>query len=185
MDIVHGVSVAAGHALHAIRAGSDKLAAKKLVPGVSPEITVQSVAFEHEGALPVSCTADGVGAPPALAFAPIPEATQSLLVLAEDPDAPQLEPFVHWLVYGIPSSAPDVDAQTQHHYRIGNNSRSEPGYTPAAPPPGHGLHHYHFQVFALDVPLELAPGAEREALLEAMTGHVLAWGEIVGTYERD
>ena len=96
-----------------------------------------------------------------------------------------LEPFVHWSVYGIPASAHDVDAQTQHDYRLGTNGKSEPGYAPAAPPSGDGLHHYHFQVFALDQPLELAEGAERSALLEAMTGHVLAWGEIVGTYERE
>jgi len=185
MDIVHGVSVAAGHAFSGIRAGNEKLAAHKLVPDLAPDIPVHSVAFEPDSALPISCTIDGVGAPPALAFARIPEGTQSLVVLAEDPDAPQLEPFVHWIVYGIPNSAGDVDAQTQHHYRLGNNSRSDPGYTPAAPPPGHGLHHYHFQVFALDVTLELAEGAERDALLEAMTGHVLAWGEIVGTYERE
>src|SRR6478609_10673239 len=174
MDIVHGISVAAGHALQGIRAGNEKLAAKKLVPNLAPDIPVHSVAFEPDSPLPISCTADGVGAPPALAFARIPEATQSLVVLAEDPDAPQLEPFVHWVVYGIPSSARDVDAQTQHQYRLGNNGKAEPGYTPAAPPPGHGLHHYHFQVFALDTRLELAAGAERDALLGAMTDHVLA-----------
>jgi Raf kinase inhibitor-like YbhB/YbcL family protein len=185
MDIVHGVSVAAGHALQGIRAGDEKLAAKRLVPDLAPDISVHSVAFEPDSALPISCTVDGVGAPPALAFTRIPEAAQSLVVLTEDPDARQLEPFVHWVVYGIPNSARDVDAQTQHHYRLGNNSRSEPGYTPAAPPPGHGLHHYHFQVFALDTELELAPGAERDELIEAMTDHVLAWGELVGTYERE
>src|SRR6478735_1162093 len=185
MDIVHEVSVAAGHALQGIRAGNEKLASHKLTLGRAPEITVLSVAFEPNGALPISCTIDGVGAPPALSFSNVPEAAQALVVLAEDPDAPQLEPFVHWLVYGIPSSAPNVDAQTQHHYRLGTNGKSEQGYTPAAPPPGHGLHHYHFQVFALDQPLESSEGAERDKLIEAMTGHVLAWGEIIGTYERE
>jgi len=185
MDIVHEVSVAAGHALQGIRAGNEKLAAKKVAPGRAPEITVHSVAFEADGALPISCTADGVGAPPALSFAEVPAATQGLVVLVEDPDAPGLEPFVHWLVYGIPSKATDVDAQTQHQYRLGRNSKSDAGYTPAAPPPGHGVHHYHFQVFALDVALEFGDGEERQALLDAMTDHVLAWGEIIGTYERE
>ncbi|MEI9949843.1 MAG: YbhB/YbcL family Raf kinase inhibitor-like protein [Pseudomonadota bacterium] len=185
MDIVHEVSVVAGHALQGIRAGKQKLASHKLAEGVAASIDVHSVAFEPGAPLPISCTIDGVGAPPALNFANVPEAAKSLVVLGEDPDAPQLEPFVHWLVYGIPSSASDVDAQTQHDYRIGKNSKSDPGYTPAAPPPGHGLHHYHFQVFALDVPVQLAEGAERDELLDTMTGHVLAWGEIVGTYERE
>jgi len=185
MDIVHEVSVAAGHALQGIRAGSEKLASKKVAPGRPPEIAVHSVAFEADGALPISCTIDGVGAPPALNFAGVPAATQGLVILAEDPDAPLLEPFVHWLVYGIPSKASDVDAQTQHQYRLGTNGKSELGYTPAAPPPGHGVHHYHFQVFALDVALEFGDGEERQAVLAAMTDHVLAWGEIVGTYERE
>jgi Raf kinase inhibitor-like YbhB/YbcL family protein len=185
MGIVHEVSVVAGHAIHGIRAGAEKLASHKLTAGLEPAIEVHSVAFEPGTSLPISCTVDGVGAPPALSFAGVPEAAKSLLVLCEDPDAPQLEPFLHWSVYGIPSSASSVDAQTQHDYRIGENSRSETNYTPAAPPPGHGIHHYHFQVFALDVPLELGPGAERQALFDAMTGHVLAWGEIVGTYERE
>ncbi len=185
MDIVHEVSVVAGHALQGIRAGKEKLASHKLAQGLAPSIAVHSVAFEPGVPLPISCTIDGVGAPPALSFADVPEAAKSLVVLCEDPDAPQLEPFVHWLVYGIPSGASDVDAQTQHDYRIGENGKSELGYTPAAPPPGHGLHHYHFQVFALDTPLELAAGKKRDELLNAMAGHVLAWGEIVGSYERE
>jgi len=179
------VSVVAGHALQGIRAGAEKLASNKLLPGRAPEIQVYSVSFEPGVPLPISCTIDGVGAPPALSFSGLPEAAKSLVVLCEDPDAPQLEPFLHWSVYGIPSSASSVDAQTQHDYRVGKNSRSDLGYTPAAPPPGHGPHHYHFQVFALDVPIELAPGAEREELLDQMTGHVLSWGEIVGSYERE
>ncbi|HEY0468232.1 MAG TPA: YbhB/YbcL family Raf kinase inhibitor-like protein [Polyangiaceae bacterium] len=184
MDIVHEVSVAAGHAMQGIHAGDQKLAVNKLTPGLQPEIAVHSVAFDPGTALPISCTVDGVGAPPAIAFEGIPEAAESVVVICEDPDAPRDEPFLHWLVYGIPPDAASVDAQTQHDYRVGENGKSEVGYTPAAPPPGHGLHHYHFQVFALDVPLDLTAGAEREAVLKAMTGHVLAWGEIVGTYER-
>jgi Raf kinase inhibitor-like YbhB/YbcL family protein len=126
-----------------------------------------------------------VGAPPAISFTGMPEAAKSVVIVCEDPDAPQLEPFVHWLVYGVPASVGAVDAQTQHDYRLGKNSKSEQGYTPAAPPPGHGVHHYHFQVFALDIELDLAAGADREALFQGMTGHVLSWGEIVGTYERE
>jgi Raf kinase inhibitor-like YbhB/YbcL family protein len=185
MNIVHEVSVAAGHAMHGIRAGNEKLASRRLASDQAPSIRVHSVAFEPGTPLPVSCTIDGVGAPPALRFAHVPEAAQSLVVMCEDPDAPQLDPFLHWLVYGIPGRASDVDAQTQHDYCIGENSRSEQSYTPAAPPPGHGLHHYHFQVFALAVPLAFAAGKTREDLCDAMSGHVLAWGEIVGTYERD
>ena len=185
MDIVHEVSVAAGHAMKGIHAGDDKLAVHKLTRGLVPEISVHSVAFEAGTALPISCTVDGVGAPPAIGFTGIPEAAKSVVVICEDPDAPRDEPFVHWLVYGIPGTEGSVDAQTQHDYLLGKNGKSEQSFAPVAPPPGHGVHHYHFQVFALDVPLELEAGAERDALLAAVSGHVLSWGEIVGTYERE
>jgi Raf kinase inhibitor-like YbhB/YbcL family protein len=185
MDIVHEVAAAAGHAIQGIRAGSEKLASHKLAEGVTPTIEVRSIAFEPGSALPISCTVDGVGAPPALSFAGIPSGAQSLVVLCEDPDAPLLEPFVHWLAYDLPADATSIDAQTQHDFRLGENSRSEPGFTPAAPPPGHGVHHYHFQVFALDVEIVLSTGRDRDDILAAAKGHVLAWGEIVGTYERE
>lgn len=184
MDIVHEVAAAAEHAIQGIRAGSEKLASHKLAEGVAPTIEVHSIAFEPGSSLPISCTADGVGAPPALGFDEIPEGTKSLVVLCEDPDAPLLEPFVHWLAFGISPDAASIDAQTQHDFSLGENSRSEPGFTPAAPPPGHGLHHYHFQVFALDIALTLSAGSDRDAVLDAAKGHVLGWGEIVGTYER-
>jgi Raf kinase inhibitor-like YbhB/YbcL family protein len=185
MSIVHEVSVAAGHAIQGIRAGADKLASHQLSEGSAPSIDVRSVAFDAGTPLPISCSVDGVGAPPALSFANVPEAAQSLLVICEDPDAPLLQPFVHWVVYGLPAAIEGIDAQTQHDYLLGENSKSERGFAPAAPPPGHGVHHYHFQVFALDTPIDLSAGRERDELVEIAKGHVLAWGEIVGTYERE
>lgn len=185
MGIVHEVSVAAGHAMHGVRAGVEKLAAHKVTEDLAPSIEVRSVAFDADTALPISCTVDGVGAPPPLAFHGVPESARSLVVVCEDPDAPFPEPYLHWLVYGIPGVAEDLDAQSQASYRAGQNSKLELGFTPAAPPPGHGLHHYHFQVFALDVPVTLEVGAGRSDVLDVMKGHVLAWGEIIGTYERD
>ena len=185
MSIVHEVSVAAGHAIQSIRAGEDKLASHHLAADVTPSIAVHSVAFDAGSPLPISCSVDGVGAAPALSFANVPEGAQSLLVICEDPDAPFLQPYVHWVVYGIPPTANAIDAQSQHDYRLGENSKSENGFTPAAPPPGHGVHHYHFQVFALDRALDLPPGAERDDVVESAKGHVLGWGEIVGTYERE
>jgi len=185
MGIAHEVSVAAGHALQGLRAGAEKLVWHELARDLEPRIEVRSVAFEANAALPISCTADGVGAPPPLIFQGVPESARSLLMLCEDPDAPLRKPFVHWLVYGIPSSAESLDAQSQHDFVLGENSRSENAFAPASPPPGHGVHHYHFQVFALHTTLDLTPGSEREVAVAAMKGHVVAWGELVGTYERE
>ena len=185
MDIVHEVSVVAGHALQGVRAGAEKLASRTLSGGLAPSIEVHSIAFEPNSALPISCTADGVGAAPPLGFHGVPESARSLVVLCEDPDAPLLEPFLHWLVYGVPADVAGIDAQTQHAYHSGKNSKSGTGFTPAAPPPGHGVHNYHFQVFALDTTIELADGAERDDVVKLMKGHVVAWGELVGTYQRE
>jgi Raf kinase inhibitor-like YbhB/YbcL family protein len=66
----------------------------------------------------------------------------------------------------------------------GKNSWGTVGYRGPAPPPGHGVHHYHFKLYALDAALDVRPGLEKDQLLSAMRGHILAEGEIVGTYER-
>jgi len=170
-----------------VRAGAEKLAWHKIVGGNAPTLEVSSVAFEAANPLPISATADGVGAPPPIAWQGVPPDAQTIVLLVEDPDAPFPEPFVHWLVYDIPARVAGIDAQSeaQQHWKEGKNSRFQSGFTPAAPPAGHGLHRYHFQVFALDIALGLEADAGRSSVLEAMTGHVLAWGELVGTYERE
>ena len=66
----------------------------------------------------------------------------------------------------------------------GRNSRGQIGYMGPRPPAGDPPHHYHFELFALDTTLVIPPGAEREALLGAMNGHVVARGEVVGVFQR-
>jgi Raf kinase inhibitor-like YbhB/YbcL family protein len=185
MGIAHEVSVVAGHALQGVRAGAEKLAASKVANGIPPTIEVTSIAFEPNTPLPISCTEDGVGAAPPLSFRGAPDSARSLVLLCEDPDAPLFEPYVHWLVYGVPPATEAMDAHTQSAYRLGENGRGDPGFAPAAPPAGHGVHRYHFQVFALDVPVDLGAGADRGKVLELMKDHVVAWGELVGTYQRE
>lgn len=104
------------------------------------------------------------------------------MLICEDPDAPGAAPFVHWLVYGIPGHVVELDDNVDE-FREGKNGRGELGYMPPAPPAGTGVHHYHFQLFGLDTELDLDEGADLERLLAAMTGHVIAWGELIGTSE--
>ena len=66
----------------------------------------------------------------------------------------------------------------------GKNSWNKVGYGGPAPPRGHGLHHYHFRLYALDAPLNLEAGASKEDVVQAMTGHILADGTLTGTYQR-
>jgi Raf kinase inhibitor-like YbhB/YbcL family protein len=68
--------------------------------------------------------------------------------------------------------------------RQGKNSWASDGYRGPAPPRGHGTHHYHFRLYALDAPLAAAQGLDKAGLLRAMRGHILAEAELVGTYQR-
>lgn len=184
MGIAHDAVKAVGHALHSVHAGKGKLAARRTVEELPPTIQVTSTAFLPGARVPTVSSADGEGVPPPLAWTGVPASARSIVVVVEDPDAPFPEPFVHWLIYGIPATATGVTGQTCDSFVQGKNSMLKSGFAPVAPPPGHGSHDYHFQVFALDSDVVLAPGAGRGALVDAMKGHVLAWGELVGTYER-
>ena len=184
MGIAHDIGKNIGKAIEPIRAGDDKLASRKLrATEANRTITVTSSAFTDGGSLPITFTADGAGIAPPIAWNNIPDGARSIVLIAEDPDAPIPNPFVHWLVYGLPVTTSSI-ASSPDGGREGKNSMLKSGYAPASPPAGHGVHHYHFQVFALDIVLELGDGAGRNALLDAMKNHVLAWGDIVATYER-
>lgn len=184
MSLGHGIAKAVGQALSSVHAGDDKLARARLATDATARLSVTSPAFRDQGPLPNSATADGAGEPPALRWSSSAPGARSFVLLCEDPDAPKPDPFVHWLVYDIAGDAEGLDARSAQDARQGKNSMMSVGFTPAAPPPGHGVHHYHFQLFALDAPLNLAEGAGRGSVLDAMKGHVIGFGETVGTYER-
>jgi Raf kinase inhibitor-like YbhB/YbcL family protein len=101
------------------------------------------------------------------------------------------KPFVHWIAYGIPPNAtglpegiPSKHAPPGSRVFQSKNGARTDGYLGPAPPPGHGVHHYHFQVFALSEPLRFQVPPTREALMDAMRGHIVGYGDLVGTYER-
>jgi Raf kinase inhibitor-like YbhB/YbcL family protein len=117
---------------------------------------------------------------------------KSYAIIMEDPDAKPITPFVHWLAWNIPARWMHLPEGLQEQERLtdppgvlqGLNSRGSNGYYGPRPPVGDPPHHYHFQVFALDTMLDVPPTAERDQLLAAMSGHVLAAGEIVGIYQQ-
>lgn len=184
MGLAHEIGKNIGRAIEPIRAGDDKIASRKLrVTEDMRSIVVTSPAFTDGGSLAAAFTGDGAGVAPPITWKNIPDGALSLVLIAEDPDAPFPNPFAHWLVYSLPVTTSSI-ATSPAGGREGKNSMLKTGYAPASPPAGHGMHHYHFQVFALDAVLELGEGAGRSALLEAMRNHVIAWGEIVATYER-
>lgn len=154
-------------------------------------VRIGSPAIPDGGAIPRRYSDYGKGVSPPLRWSGVPEAAVSLVVLMEDPDAIAPLPFVHWSVINIParrSSLPEgvkpVYAPFGDAIRQGTNSISERGYFGPRPPPGDPPHRYHFQIFALDTRLDLPDGFNRNALLKAMQGHVVAQGEFVGTFQK-
>lgn len=152
------------------------------------EIRVSSPQITAQAPIPSRHTAYGDDASPELQWNPIAGA-RSYALLVEDPDAPTARPFVHWLVWNIPPGPHGLPEAIEtvgepvdvKGIRQGRNDRGEIGYFGPRPPAGDPPHRYHFQVFALDRVLDLPAGATREALLDAIDGHVLAKGELVAT----
>lgn len=141
--------------------------------------------FRSQEAIPRRCTGDGEDRSPALTWSEVPAGTRELALICDDPDAPRPEPFVHWVLYGIPPETRGLPSgQEPAGAQQGKNSFGTAGYRGPAPPRGHGIHHYHFQLFALDQPVALGPGAGKAELLKAMEGHVLGRAELIGTYQR-
>ena len=185
MGIAHDAAAAVGKTLRSARAGTKKLTSRKLGLTNLPALIVESPSFLADQALPTSATREGEGIAPTITWSNVPPNARSFVLICEDPDAPLPNPLLHWLVYGIPGTSIFLERSPSPLGREGRNSFQREGWTAAAPPIGHGLHHYHFQVFALDVGIDLKPGAGRSAVIDAMRGHIIAWGEIVGTYVRN
>lgn len=143
-------------------------------------LTVKSTAFGDGGAIPADYTCEGAGLAPPISWSTPPGGTQSIVLLVDDPDAPKGD-FTHWFVTGIAPSATAIDhGQLPHGALSQLNDTGKGGYTPPCPPSG--THHYHFRVYALDIKLPMA--MTRADLDVQMRGHVLAQGELVGTYEK-
>lgn len=147
-------------------------------------IRVSSPAFEGGSAIPRKYTGEGEDVAPPLEWTGLPEGTREVALICDDPDAPMPEPFVHWVLYKITANKAGLPEGSLAGALEGRNGFGRVGYGGPMPPEGHGTHHYHFKVYALDAELEATPGLSKDQLLAAMEGHVLDEGELVGTYER-
>ncbi len=185
---------AIGRRLRPLRAGMAALAsAQRWVAAVPATIRVTSLAFGEGEPMPARYTADGVGLSPPLACADLPAGTRSLVLLVEDADAPFPVPAVHAIAYDIspePATLGEgalpvrLKGRAPEGFAMGRNWLARPGWTPPAPPPGHGPHRYAFQVFALAAApvFEWPPG--RGYLLRRIRPHVIGRGMLTGIYER-
>lgn len=151
-------------------------------------IKVTSTAFEDGGMIPPKYTADGADISPPIAWDGVPDGTKSIALVCDDPDAP-MGIWVHWVVWNIPpqvTSLPeDIPAveKLADGTRQGITSFRRIGYGGPAPPSG--THRYFFKVYALDTMLDLDSTSTKLELEDAMAGHTLASGELLGKYTRD
>lgn len=183
---------ALGHALRDQRAGLDSIVFHHtpLRTGLG-SIEVRSLAFADHAPIPTLYTADGAGISPPLQWIGVPENAASVLLIVEDADSPTPRPLVHAIAVdlppgdgSLPQGALDSAQAEVQDLTLGRNSYLQTGWLAPDPPPGHGVHRYAFQVFALDAgaPLSGTPG--REAVLEALAERAIASGCLIGTYER-
>ncbi len=151
-------------------------------------LKLSSPAFPQNGEIPEQYTCDGENTPPPLTWSGVPPGAKSLALIVDDPDAPDPKApkrtFVHWVVYNVPPSATGLGegSDLPPSARQGLNDSRKLGYTGPCPPIGR--HRYFFKLYALDMMLSDLGTPTKQALEEAMRGHVLEHAELVGLYER-
>ena len=186
------VPAAVGRTLDGIRAGMKNIVFfDARFASVPDGITVTSSAFSRGGSIPIRYTEDGERLSPPLSWANEPSDTAAIVLIVEDADSPTPHPLVHAIAWNLSVrdraigegvlKSPSLNGQ---EIALDKNSFLCSEYLPPDPPPGHGEHRYVFQFFALDRVLEIGEAPGRTALLEAMEGHVISKGLLIGTYER-
>ena len=151
-------------------------------------LTISSSAFQEGDKIPAKYTCEGQDVSPPLAWSEPPAGTRSLALIVDDPDAPG-GVFTHWLLFNIPPDSRELPEAVPTQAELasgalqGKTDFGRTGYGGPCPPPGRP-HRYQFTLYALDQPLDLEGGASKKQLLSAMQGHILAQGQLTGTYQR-
>ena len=153
-------------------------------------IQVTSSAFTEGASIPKRYTCEGQDTSPDLKWSGLPPSIRSIALISDDPDAPGTT-WVHWVLYGLPPDTTELaeavaaTEELSSGAKQGTNDFGRIGYGGPCPPKGHGPHRYYFKVYALDAEVDLKPGATKSDLLGAMKGHIIAEGQLMGTYERN
>lgn len=175
------LAVVLGGGAPAVKAG-----AAEPIRGKTMQLT--SAAFNQGDPIPSKYTCDGQNVSPSLKWNGVPAGAKSLALIADDPDAP-VGTWVHWVLFDLPAAVnqlPEDVPQTQYipgGAKQGLNDFKRLGYGGPCPPPGKA-HRYFFKLYALDTVLDLKPGASKKELERAMGNHILAQGQLMGTYQR-
>lgn len=152
-------------------------------------LTVTSDAFANGQSIPAKYSCVGKNISPTLAWSEPPAGTQSFALIVDDPDAPA-GTWVHWVLFNIPPNTRNLEEDLPvtgknadpNAIYVGKNSSGNTHYDGPCPPSG--THRYYFKLYALDTTISLLPGATKEQVLTEMKGHVLAQGELMGTFSK-
>jgi len=151
------------------------------------EIKITSSAFADGGLIPSTYTCDGADISPPLQWDVAPEGTESIALICDDPDAP-MGTWVHWVLFNLPAQTKELAENVSPDETLPNGARQgisdfgRIGYGGPCPPSG--THRYFFKIYALDMALDLQPGANKRQLLKTMEGHILGQGQLIGKYKR-
>lgn len=154
---------------------------------------ITSTAFAEGQPIPQKYTCQGSDVSPPLMWTNAPANTKSFALIADDPDAPDPRApkmtWVHWVLYDLPATTAELVEDVAKTPILPNGAKQgitdfkRVGYGGPCPPPG-GAHRYFFKLYALDTTLNLKAGVTKPDLLRAMEGHILAQGQLIGTYQR-
>ncbi len=149
---------------------------------------LSSPSFAEGDTIPIKQTADGDDRSPELRWSGAPANTKSFALVCEDPDAPR-GTWTHWVLFNVPATGTSLaegvptEKELPDGARQGKNDFGKIGYGGPSPPKGKP-HRYFFKLYALDTKLDLPAGANRQQMLDAIKGHVLAEAQLMGKYGR-
>lgn len=144
---------------------------------------ITSPEFENNEKIPRRFTGDGEDINPELVIEDIPKEAKSLVLIVDDPDAPA-GTWTHWVVFNIPAEEEVIIKEDSIPGTPGLNSSRTTPYVGPCPPPGSGVHHYNFKIYALDEVLKLEEGASLKEINEAIKKYIIDNAKLIGVYFR-
>lgn len=151
-------------------------------------LNIKSPSFSQGQPIPTKHTCDAEDISPALQWNEVPEVAKSIALICDDPDAP-MGTWVHWVLYDLPATETSLTENVEKKEELpngakqGRNDFKKIGYGGPCPPKGNP-HRYFFKLYALDIALNLKSGATKSDVENAMKGHIIAQGQLMGTYKR-
>jgi hypothetical protein len=144
---------------------------------------LSSPVFKEGEEIPTKYTCEGLDISPPLHIEDVPEGTLSLVLFLEDPDAPSVKPFVHWVVFNIPPDTKEFkEGEAPHEAVEGMNTTNAIGYMGPCPPSG--THRYQFKLYAVNKMLNMFDETDRKMVLREIEGSILAQASLTGVYQK-